>query len=76
MPIVPPYCGQSQTSRINVPATIVYKSYQYSPEEGPWLIPPYAQIFGIPAQPDAQPTWLPPPLAKTDLGRAQQTYPL
>jgi hypothetical protein len=75
MPLVPSYAGQSQPTRINVPARIAYQSYQYSPEESCWVMPAYAQIFGIPAQPDAQ-AWVPPPLVKTDLWAAQQTYPL
>lgn len=78
MPIVSPYAGQTQPAVINVPATILYKSYQYSPEEGPWVMLPYAQIFGIPAQPDSQTgnAWVPPALVKTDLWKALGTYPL
>jgi hypothetical protein len=75
MPLVRPYAGQNQPTQINVPATVAYKSYQYSPEESCWVMLPYAQIFGIPAQPDAQ-ALVPPPLIKTDLVSAMQTYPL
>lgn len=75
MPVVPSYAGQNQPTVINVPATIVYRSYQYSPEESCWVMPPYAQVFGIPAQPDSQGV-VPPPLVKTDLLSAMQTYPL
>jgi hypothetical protein len=88
MPVVPTYAGQSQPAKINVPAVIVYKSYQYSAEEGPWSMPPYEQIFTNPVPINAHyliqyPTgspgsqdFLPPSIAKTDLWSAQQTYPL
>jgi hypothetical protein len=76
MPLVAPYAGQDQQSRINVPATIAYKYPPFSPaEESCWVMPAYAQVFGIPAQPDAR-GWVPPPLVKTDLWSAMQTYPL
>ena len=71
---VPPYAGQNQTSLINVPATIVYKSYQYSPEEGPWMMLPYANLYPPPAP--ATQAYLPPPLGKTDLWRAMGEWPL
>lgn len=54
---VAPYAGQNQQQQIQVPATIAYKSYQYSPEEGPWVMPPYASIYPPPPPPE----WPPPP---------------
>jgi hypothetical protein len=72
---ISPYAGQDQQTHIKVPAAIAYKSYQYSPEESCWVMPAYANIFGIPAQPDSQ-DLVPPPLIKTDLLSAMQTYPL
>jgi hypothetical protein len=43
----PPYCGQTQVQRINVPATIAYK--YIDSEDGPWVMPPYASIYPPPA---------------------------
>jgi hypothetical protein len=60
---VPPYAGGSQTSRINI-ASLAPKT-----EDGPKAINPYA---AIPPQKD----WLPPPIYKTDLWGAMQTWPL
>jgi hypothetical protein len=88
MPLVRPYAGQNQPAAITVPATIVYQSYQYSPEEGPWSMPPYEQIFTNPVPPNAHyliqypagspgsQDFLPPSISKTDLWSAMQTYPL
>lgn len=74
--LVMPYCGQNQQSRIPVPATTAYRQ---SWEEGVWSMPPYQQIFpDVPnSQDEARPkAFLPPPLKKTDLFSAQQTWPL
>jgi hypothetical protein len=74
---VPPYAGENQSQQINVPAQIAYQGPQYSPEEGCWVMPPYANIFGIPAQPDSVGNaFLPPPVQTTDIFSAQQTFPL
>jgi hypothetical protein len=75
--LVGSYCGQNQQQQIQVPARIAYKSYQYSPEEGPWVMLPYGQIFGFNSQADAQTqAWVPPPIKQTDIWSAQQTFPL
>ena len=50
---VTPYVGQSQPEQIRVPATIAYKYLDW--EEGPWVMPPYASIFGVTAMPVAPP---------------------
>jgi hypothetical protein len=88
MPKVPNYAGQSQPTQINIPARIAYQGYQYSPEEGPWVMPPYEQIFTNPVPPGAHyliqypagspgsQDFLPPSIAKTDLWSAMQTFPL
>jgi hypothetical protein len=71
---VPPYAGENQQQQINVPAPILY---QQQPEEGCWVMPPYATIFPPPPQPEPQTVaFLPPPLFKTDLWSAMQTWPL
>jgi hypothetical protein len=76
--VVAPYCGQNQTSHINVPATIAYKYIDR--EEGPWAMIPYSYLY--PQPPEGTTTqgtttqWLPPPVGKTDLWRAQGTFPL
>jgi hypothetical protein len=64
MPVVPTYAGQAQTALINGPATP-------DSEDGPCVVPPYAQMF-----PPQTLDWVPPRLVKTDLWSAQQTYPL
>jgi hypothetical protein len=69
---VDPYCGQNQQQAINVPRRIVYQSYAYSPEEGPWAMPPYLSIY----PPGPQVDYLPPPVYMTDIFSAQQTWPL
>ena len=46
---VPPYAGDPQESEIDVPAWIRYREEQW--EEGPWVMPPYAQIFPQPVPP-------------------------
>jgi hypothetical protein len=74
---VPPYTGQSQSQVIVVPRSIVFKSYQYSPEESCWVMLPYSQIFGYDSQAEASgAVFLPPPVHKTDIFSAQQTWPL
>lgn len=73
--IVPPYSGSNQTSQIEVPATIGYREAR--PEEGPWVMPPYAVLY--PEVPNAQieeTAIVPPPIQKMDLWSAQQTWPL
>jgi hypothetical protein len=72
---VSPYCGQNQTQSINVPRRIVYQSYQYSPEEGPWAMLPYASLFPPPTQGPGE-AWVPPPVKQLDIFTAQQTWPL
>lgn len=69
------YCGQNQQQAITVPRRIVYQSYQYSPEEGPWAMPPYASIYPPGSQLESQ-AFLPPPVYLTDIFSAQQTWPL
>lgn len=65
--IVPPYAGQYQPQHINVPRKITYRQER---EEGCWAIPPYGIIFWDEAEA------IPPPLSKTELWSAQQTWPL
>jgi hypothetical protein len=72
--IVAPYCGQNQEQTIQVPATIAYREPPYGQEEGPWVMIPYASLYPQPPAPDTQ--WLPPPISKTDLWSAMQTWPL
>jgi hypothetical protein len=72
--VVAPYCGQTQQQYINVPAPIAYKGPKYSPEEGPWAMLSYASLYPQPPEPTAQ--FLPPPISKTALWDAQQTWPL
>ena len=72
---VPPYCGQNQSAQIQVPATIAYKSYSYSPEEGPWVMLPYASLYPPPTQGPTE-AWVPPPVKQIDIFIAQQTFPL
>jgi hypothetical protein len=67
--VFPPYCGQDQQQRINVPAAIRYR--QDEREEGPWVMLPYGSLY-----PEAAVDYLPPPLYTTDLWSAQQTWPL
>jgi len=61
--IVQSYCGQSQQRVINTPA-IPW-------EDGPGVIPPYANLF-----PQAQTAWMAPALTGTDLWKAMQLWPL
>lgn len=70
-----PYTGQGQQQQIAVPHTIVLKSYQYSPEEGPWAMLPYASLYP-PGSQVAGEDWLPPPISQTDVFLSQQTFPL
>ena len=72
--LVAPYCGQTQQSQIQVPATVAYREPPYNIEEGPWAQIPYSCLY--PQPPEATVQWLPPPIGKTDLWRAQGTYPL
>jgi hypothetical protein len=72
---VAPYTGQNQPQTIQVPRTIVYKSYRYSPEEGCWVMPPYAALYPPPTQGPGE-VWLPPPVKQLDIFLAQQTWPL
>jgi hypothetical protein len=59
---VPPYTGGAQPNRVDVKGTP-------KTEDGPRAVKPYAII-----PPGAD--WLPPPIYKTDLWSAQQTFPL
>lgn len=70
---VAPYCGQNQTSQIQVPARIAYKYIDW--EEGPWVMLPYATLYPPSSQPGGE-QWLPPPVQMTDIFSAQQTWPL
>jgi hypothetical protein len=72
---VPPYAGQSQPTRLYIPARIAYQQPPYGAEEGPWVMPPYAQIYP-PTAPAPVSAFVPPRLIKTDLFSAQQTWPL
>jgi hypothetical protein len=72
--VVAPYCGERQQRSIPVPARIAYRQEW---EEGPWAMIPYAWLY--PEVPNSQAeavSPVPPPVSKTDLWRAQQTYPL
>lgn len=70
---VAPYCGQSQQQQIQIPDTLAYKDR----EEGPWVLPPYTAIFPeVPNSQGEDNAFLPPPVSKTDLWSAQQTFPL
>ena len=73
--LVSPYAGQNQQSRIAIPATT---AYQQTWEESCWVMPPYAEIFpDVPnSQDEARQALVPPPLVKTELMKAQQTFPL
>jgi hypothetical protein len=70
--VVAPYAGQNQTQLIDVPRAILYQSYLYSPEEGPWAMLPYASLY----PPGSQIDVVPPPIQMTDIFSAQQTFPL
>jgi hypothetical protein len=70
---VAPYCGQTQSAHIPVPARIAYKYLDW--EEGPWVMPPYASIYPPPTQGPGE-VWVPPPVSQTDIFLAQQTWPL
>jgi hypothetical protein len=69
--VFPPYCGQDQQQRINVPAAIRYRQER---EEGPWVMLPYASLY--PQAAEAAVDYLPPPIYKTDLWSAMQLWPL
>jgi hypothetical protein len=64
MSAILPYAGQDQSQQINV-VTPAPQS-----EEGPGLMPP------LPSNQEMAPQFLPPPISKTDLWSAQQTFPL
>jgi len=68
------YCGQNQQQDINVPAPIAYREPPYNIEESCWAQIPYAYLY--PQPPDLGTQYLPPPIGKTDLWRAQGTWPL
>lgn len=70
--IVQSYAGQNQQQTINVPAPIAYKYIDR--EEGCWAMMPYSFLY--PQAPDIGTQFLPPPIGKTDLWRAQGTWPL
>jgi len=73
--VVAPYAGQNQQQVILVPAKTALQGWDG--EEGPWVMPPYAQIFDYDSQADAQTqAWVPPPVKQTDIFSAQQTWPL
>jgi hypothetical protein len=66
------YCGQNQQHQIMVSDAVALREGQ--PEDGPSVMVPYASLF---PQPPAQSlAFLPPPVQKTDLFTAQQTWPL
>jgi hypothetical protein len=67
--LVAPYCGQNQQQRIMVSDSVALR--EGGPEKGCWAMIPYAVRF-----PQRQLDYLPPPLSKTDLWSAQQTWPL
>jgi hypothetical protein len=69
---MPPYTGQDQQSYIPIMAP---SRYQQVMEEGPWMMPPYAQIYPPPTQGPAE-VWVPPPIKQIDIFAAQQTWPL
>lgn len=60
---VPPYTGQDQQSRIDTPLTV-------APEDGPRRVANYEF-----PPPEEESVFLPPPLYKTELWSAQQTWP-
>ena len=70
--IVPAYSGQNQQTQIAVPAPIAYREARR--EEGPWVMPPYANLY--PGGEQAGTAIVPPPLQSTDLWAAMQTWPL
>jgi hypothetical protein len=69
---VGPYAGQNQQSRIAITAESAYRQVW---EEGPWVMPPYAQIFPPPVQAPGL-AIVPPPIRASDLWSAMQTWPL
>lgn len=69
-----PYAGQNQEQTIQVPATIAYREPPYGAEEGPWVMLPYAKLYPQPQTPTEG--VVPPPVSKTALWDAQQTWPL
>lgn len=72
MSVVPPYAGQNQQWWIEVPRPTLYQEQM---EDGPWVMPPYAQIYPPGSQGPGE-VWLPPPVQQTDIFTAQQTWPL
>jgi len=72
---MPPYAGQDQQAKIQVPRPIGYKETER--EESCWVLPPYAQIFPeVPNSQNEDKAFLPPPVSQTDLFSAQQTWPI
>lgn len=70
--IVPSYSGSNQQTQIQVPARIAYREAER--EEGPWVMPPYANLY--PGGEQGGTAFVPPPVQKTDLWAAMQTWPL
>jgi hypothetical protein len=68
---VAPYAGQNQSSQIVVPRTISNREQR---EESCWVMPPYANLF--PNGEQGGTAFVPPPIQKTDLWSAMQTWPL
>ena len=68
---VQPYAGQNQQRFIHVPASIWHREQW---EEGCWVLPPYAAIFPGGEHPET--AIVPPPIYKTDLWSAMQTWPM
>jgi hypothetical protein len=68
----PPYSGQNQQQVIEVPRSISNREERR--EEGPWVMPPYANLY--PGGEQARLAYLPPPIQSTDLWTAMQTFPL
>ena len=75
--LVPPYTGQSQPSKIQVPAKIFYRMVW---EEGAWVMKAYSEIYPEILSEQNPPQYtdpvVPPPISKTDLWSAMQTWPL
>ena len=69
---VAPYCGSSQQVTIVVPRAIGFREVER--EEGPWVLPPYANLF--PGGEQGGTAFVPPPVQSTDLWSAMQTWPL
>jgi hypothetical protein len=70
--LVAPYAGQDQQSYIPITAP---SRYQQQMEEGPWSMPPYAQLYPPPTQGPGI-SFLPPPIRTSDLWSAMGQWPL